>query len=370
MRHAAFSSAFLLATAFAAVASADDEPKAGDEKKSFPERLEEFRQALPFDLHGGAYFWHYEPLIADAKNHTEIYYVFLTIDAKFDDVAFHFEPRWRDTPLRSFYQSNVWIQEAFVSWKIPEVEGFLPGTLKAGKVYTQFGRMWDGVFYGNLPYFDGLKLDPDLGISLENAWVADASTTLTYSLQYFEEDGETNGSLSGRDTLSVPGAEQGPTWVARVAPTFKLSETTSATLGVSALRMRADLPTGDDLVQRFNVEGALKVGSFEIFGEVTHQRGHHVIDFPVPGAVSDENLYVMSGASFQVLPWLKPRIAYSIADYSEDTDISQQMILTGADLAVHKHVTIMVEHVYWRQDEPGSDETLDRSLNLVLYVSF
>lgn len=342
----------------------------GDEKKGFLERFEEFRQALPFDLHGGAYLWHYEPLIGDTKNHSEIYFVYLTLDAKFDDFGFHFEPRWRDTPLRAFFQSNVWIQEAYVSWKVLDIEGFRPGTLKAGKIYTQFGRMWDGVFYGNLPYFDGLKLDPDLGLSLENAWEAGPSTTLNYSLQYFEEDGETNGSLPGRDTLSIPGAEQGPTAVARVAPTFKLGEGVSATVGVSAMFMKADLPTDDDKVRRLNVEASLMVGPVELFADYTHQKGHHVIGFPVAGPTSDENHYLMSGASWQVLPWLCPRVSYSVADYTEDTDIRQTMLLTGVNFAVHKHVTIMIEHVYWRQREPGSDETIDDSLNLVLYVNF
>ena len=368
--------ALVLCLAAAASAYADeaqdDAPKEvkTDEKRSFLERLEDFRQALPFDLHGGAYFWHYEPLIADAKNHTEIYFVHLNLDFKFDEFAFHFEPRFRDTPLRPFFQSNVWIQEAYVSWKIPEVEGFLPGTLKAGKIYTQFGRMWDNVFYGNLPYFDGLKLDPDLGLSLENAYKVDDSTTINYSVQYFEEDGETNGSLLGRDTLSVPGAEQSSTFVARIAPTIKLTQDLTVTPGISAMHMRADLPVDDDDVRRLNFEATVAYGPLEVFIDYTHQRGHHVVDFPVPGTPSNENEYLMSGAAFQALPWLRPRVSYSIADYREDTDIKQTLLMPAVDFMVHKQLTLMLEYVYWRQQEPGSDETIDDSLNFVIYVSF
>jgi hypothetical protein len=365
--------ALVLCLAAASTAWADeskDEKDQKDDKKSFLERFEEFRQAMPFDLHGGAYFWHYEPLIHDAKNHTEIYFIYLTFDVKFDDFAFHFEPRFRDTPLRPFFQSNTWVQEAYVSWKIPEVEGFHPGTLKAGKIYTQFGRMWDNVFYGNLPYFDGLKLDPDLGLSLENGYKVNDSTTINYSLQYFEEDGETNGSLQGRDTLSVAGAEQSSTFVARVAPTFKLSDDLTVTVGGSAMHMRADLPTNDDDVRRLNAEATVAYGPFEIFADYTHQRGHHVIDFPLPGVPSDENEYLMSGAAWQALPWLKPRVSYSISDYREDTKIKQSMLLAGADFALHKQLTLMLEYVYWRQEEPGSNETIDDSLNFVIYVNF
>ena len=75
--------------------------------------------------------------------------------------------------------------------------------LKAGKLYSQFGRFWDGVFYGNIPYFDGLKLDTDIGLSWEQHVQAGDAVAIDYSAQFFAQDGSTNGSLQGRDTLSI-----------------------------------------------------------------------------------------------------------------------------------------------------------------------
>src|SRR5262245_40783965 len=106
-----------------------------------PDMLKVVRDALPFDVHGGLWLWYYEPFLDGAKSNTEVYYANLVLDGKYEGWGFHFEPRFRDTPLRPFFTSNTWIQEAYLSWD-PAGEG--GGTLKAGKVYSQFGRFWDG----------------------------------------------------------------------------------------------------------------------------------------------------------------------------------------------------------------------------------
>ena len=155
-----------------------------------PEGLTEFLKHMPFDLHGGALLWSYTPFQEGVKNKAELYDAYLTFDVPFNDFGFHFEPRFRDSKLRPFFQSNVWVQEIYTSWKIPEIP---IGTLKAGKEYSRFGRFWDGSFFGNIPYFDGMKLDPDIGLSLENTVDMGHGLDLTYSAQYFVNDGGTNG---------------------------------------------------------------------------------------------------------------------------------------------------------------------------------
>lgn len=355
----------------------DAQPMDGQDKpKTIDEKFEEFRKALPFDIHGGAYLWHYLPLdIAGAKADTSLYYAWLSFSAQFDDFGFYFEPHFRDTPLRPFFTSNFWVQEIYASWKVP----YGIGTLKAGKEYDRTGRFWDGSFYGNLPYFDGLKLDPDLGFSLENNATVSKELSVEYSAQYFMNDGRTNGSLvdSGltqpRDTIGDKVSRQRNIFAIRVAPTYKISDNVAVTLGVSAQHFRADFPTAaapDDQVGRETFEAALAIGPATLFAEYTIQSGHHVLNYPVAGVVSDHNRYIMAGATYT---WdiLTFRYDYSLADYHTDTRIRETFQMPAVVAAVHKHLSLWMEFVYWRQDLPAAhDIFMDRSLNFVLDLHF
>lgn len=338
----------------------------------------EFRKSLPFDISGGFWLWHYDPFIDGADDNTEIYYVNLVIDAHYDDFGIHFEPRFRDSKLRPFFESNFWIQELYMSWKPFDSSD---GVLKAGKVYSQFGRFWDGVFYGNIPYFDGLKLDPDLGVSWESAVEAGDGVNVAYSAQYFDRDGATNGSLQGRDTLSVGNDQtsaandtqrsfQRDMFVGRIAPTFALGEDSSVTVGVSGMHGEADLasPGPNSSFTRANGELSVTTGAFTVFGDYTHQNGNHVIDFPVPGSDSDDIDYLMSGASWTSGDWTL-RYNYSFADYDEDS-IKEELHMPGVVWQFHAHLSLWFEYVYWTRDDTGDPELFDRSLNVVLYGSF
>lgn len=346
-----------------AVARKMKEEKGGD---SLGGKLENARKELPFDLHGGAYLWHYEPLMAGAKNNTELYYAFLTIDAKEGDFGFHFEPHFRDTKLRPFFNSNIWAQEAYVSWKAPAELG----VLKAGKEYSRFGHFWDGTFFGNQPYFDGLKLDPDMGLSLENTKSIDKKLDLEYDLQFFTVDGRTNGSLQDRDTISVAGARRRNMAVARIAPTYHFSDDTSLQLGGSYERFRADFatPTRDDTVTRIGVDSQLVAGPVSVFGEWSHQSGRSVTDFPLTGSVSDDIDYVWCGVDYR---WNKVtfRCAYSSAEY-KDNHIKEMEWVPAITWAASDHVSLLLEYDGWRRHTTGNDTALDRSLNLILYVYF
>src|SRR5579862_7422282 len=176
-----------------------------EKAKSFEEKFEDIRKSLPFDFHGGAFLYYYQPFVEGAKNDFQLYAAWLTLDAKADDFGFHWEERFRDTPLRPFFQSNIWTQEIYGSWKTPEIAslGSL-GTLKMGKEYTRYGHFWDGSFYGNVLYFDGFKLDPEYGFSLENSRSLGDLVTLDYDVQFFVEDGRTNGSLGGGTSGTPP----------------------------------------------------------------------------------------------------------------------------------------------------------------------
>jgi len=348
-----------------------------EKQKSIDEKFEDLRKALPFDLHGGAYLWHYQPFLDGAKPDTSLYYAWLSFAAQFDDFGFFFEPHFRDTNLRPFFNSNVWVQEIYASWKVP----YDIGTLKAGKEYNRLGRFWDDSFYGNLPYFDGLKLDPDLGFSLENTRAFGKEMSVEYSAQYFTTDGRTNGSLEGGPGFTQPRATIGDKvsrerniFTARIAPTYKFTDEIALTVGLSAMHEEANFSTGagtppNDMVGRYNGEAALSVGPATFFADYTIQSGHHVLNYPLLGVPSDHNRYVMAGAEYK---WdiFTFRYNFSLADYHTDTRIRETFQMPAVVAAVHKHLSLWLEYVYWRQDPPGHDSFMDRSLNFVVDIHF
>jgi len=358
---------YLVASGFCSSALAQ-EANSGQASMTPAEALAMMQKALPVSIHGGVLYWYYEPNVHDYDSNSEIYYANLVLDTKFDEFNYHFEPRFRDTKLRTYFESNIWIQESYLSWRPSGKDG---GILKAGKIYSQFGRFWDNVFYGNIPYFDGLKLDPDIGASWEQHVTACDTVGVDYSLQYFTQDGATNGSLQGRDTLSLPMSTERNIAVARVVPTFKLGEDTSATIGVSGMHFDADFDpaTSDSSVTRENVEASFSTHGFSVFGDFTHQAGAHVVDFPLPGSRSRDIDYLMSGVSYK---WdkLTFRYSYSYADY-KDEDVKEDLHLPGIEYTVNDHLAIWLEFVYWNRNEPVVGDVIqDRSLNLILYGSF
>ncbi len=350
-----------------------------EKQKSIDEKFEDLRKSLPFDMHGGAYLWHYQPFLDNgAKPDTSLYYAWLSFGAQFDDYGFYFEPHFRDTNLRPFFNSNFWVQEIYASWKVP----WGIGTLKVGKEYNRQGRFWDGSFYGNLPYFDGLKLDPDLGFSLENTHAFNKDLSVEYSAQYFSNDGRTNGSLEGgagfaqpRDTIGDKTSRERNIFTVRAAPTYKFTDDVALTLGVSAMHEEANFDTAppatppNDMVGRYTVEGAVSIGPATLYAEYTVQSGHHVLNYPVAGVLSDHNRYVMAGAEYK---WdlFTFRYNYSLADYHTDTRIRETFHMLATVAAVHKHLSLWLEYVYWRTDPPGHDSFMDRSLNFVVDVHF
>lgn len=323
----------------------------------------------PIQWGGGVYLWHYQPFIDGADPDTSIYWVYLTMDVDLPgEIDFHFQPMFRDEKLRTFFTSNVWIQEVYLNWKPGDGDY---GELKAGKIYSRFGRFWDGSFYGNVPYFDGLKLDPDLGLSYERTFEMNETISVETSLQYFSRDGSTNGSLDGRDTLSFPDAVQRNIFVGRAAPTFVLGEGTSLTVGASAMAFDADFeaPDPSDEVTRWDLEAAVNIHDLTIFGEYASQDGTHALDFPVAGINESDIGWIMSGITYQATDWLQLGYRYSFGDY-HDSDTDQTFHMPRVQFQLTEATAIWLEYVRWDQDTGGAESTLDDSLNIVFYAYF
>jgi hypothetical protein len=310
---------------------------------------------------GGIYIWHYQPLLSGGKAFTDVYAAWVVFDGSWGDFGVHFEPRFRNSPLRAFFQSNIWAQEAYGKWTTPI------GALKFGKVYTKFGRFWDGSFYGNLPYFDGLKLDTDMGLSLEGARGLSDTFDLDYALQFFIVDGQTNGSLPGRDTLSVMGARERNEVVGRLAGTFKPDDMLSVTVGVSGQAYQADFadPAEDQTVIRVNGETELGYGPLGVWLDVTKQvNGRAVIDYPVVGKGSKDVIWAWTGA---YMNWKFISLRYNLSWVKyEDAKIEELFHHPGATFTVHDNISILAEYVHWTSGSAKYDE----SFNLILYGSF
>jgi hypothetical protein len=256
------------------------------------------------------------------------------------------------------------VQELYGYWKRP---GF---TLKAGKISSRFGRFWDGSFYGSIPYFDGLKLAPEAGLSLEDTMELGGGLSLEYAAQFFVIDGSTNGAgpMASRlsDTLYYPGARKRNIAVVRLAPAYKLGSQGSVGLGLSGQRFTADFPIGPDSdVHRLAVDASGRFGPASLFFEVDLQRGRHAPLHPVFGG-SDDNVYLWGGAQYDLGP-VSLRYTFSQVSYRQ-ADVTQTMHQPGVTWALNDHFSLYGEYVNWSSS--GGTSPVDHSLNFVLDAHF
>ena len=110
-------------------------------------------------ISGGIALYYYQP--TNGWQNQFLIYTNLRFDARWQAFGLHLEPRLSNEKMRSYYESLAWIQEAYLFVDAS------PVVLKVGKIYKQLGLFWDRTFYGNIQVYEGLKLDPNAGLSLE-----------------------------------------------------------------------------------------------------------------------------------------------------------------------------------------------------------
>ena len=342
------------------------------------------RNVLPrVELHGGAYFWYYQPLsttvdASPSDSNIELYLASLEFQGRLDDFGLVLNPRFRDSEAREFFTSNVWIEQAYAFYERQYL------TAKLGKVYRQFSRLWDNGFYGNIPYFDGFKLDANYGLSLEGSYEAPEGFGIAYYGQYFLLDAGTNGSLRNRDTVWVEDdVHRHHTLVLRLDPSFRFNKQASIRLGLAGEHTYVDFTTRTGLepqnVLRVAADLSLAYGPVRAFGEYIGQFGKTVTDYPFPrkaagitpaepGRSSGKNHYMMAGAEAQL--WrITGRYSFSMVNYNE-LGVTESLHLPGATITLHDNVSLIVEYAYWRRMDPGRASTLDNSLNITVYARF
>lgn len=222
-------------------------------------------------------------------------------------------------------------------------------------------------FYGNVQVYDGLKLDPNYGVSVEGS--VGKELGLDFAAQYFVVDGRTNVSLQGRDTISIAGARRRHTVVARVEPWIKFAGSAELRLGLGVEHFKADIPDADDDVTRAGADlkftyDLAESGAFGVWGEFTNQSGRHVVDHPAAGAASEKISYFQVGAEYTY--WrLVARYNVSHGDYA-DADTTELLHVPGLGFTINEHLNLLGEYVVWRQKTPTGTVPYDTSLNITL----
>lgn len=319
-----------------------------------------------FSVGGGLILYYYQPTSGGGDNNFSVFFANLLLDGQWGNFGLHVEPRFRDTRLRTFFDGPAWLQEAYGSAALG------PVTLEVGKIYKRLGLFWDNSFYGNVQVYDGLKLDPNYGVSLEGEVGDDIA--LEFSAQYFIVDGRSNVSLAGRDTLYVEGARRRDAFVGRLAPIYRFADEGSVQVGVSAERFTADLPGGEDDVTRVAGEAKVTFESFGAWAEVLVQHGRHVTDFPyagaaaAPGRSSADNRYLLAGAEYGLGP-VTLRYNVSHADYA-DVDVTELMHVPAIGVAANDNLGVLAEYVRWTRESNEGDSDVDESLNVTINGQF
>jgi len=313
-------------------------------------------------LSGGVALYFYQP--TNGWKNQFLIYSNLRFDAHWQRFGLHLEPRLSNEKMRPYYDGLAWLQEAYLFYDA------LPLVLKVGKIYKQLGLFWDGTFYGNIQVYEGLKLDPNAGLSLEGK--LGKMIGAAFWAQYFVVDGHTNASLSGRDTISIAGARRRNTLLTRVQPFVQLSKSARLELGFSAEHFDADLPSGENSVWRGAVDTKLTWGNLGFWGEVLHQSGKSVDAHPYPGdpsstpprpaQASAHNTYLLAGAEYTIAP-VTIRYNLSIARYS-DLFVEEVLHVPGVGLKFNDNTSFLAEYAIWPQYSREGTTDIDHSLNL------
>jgi hypothetical protein len=244
-----------------------------------------------------------------------------------------------------------------------------------GEIYKQYGLFTDYSFYGGLPYFDGLKYDPEWGVSYEGNNKLTDRISLEHDVQYFRTDARANGSEPGRDAVSDPNARRRNEFVARVVPHFKLTDKIGLSFGPSFERgqvTHAAATTND--YWRTGAEATLDIGQVKLYGEIIRQ------NFNGPEfAYLPKVTYATVGLNSNITSWLSTHINYGQGNYSTQflgtnnptVRGKEQIIQPGLVFTLGKGYAIYTEYTYWLQRPTHNVSNLfDRSFNTAFYIAF
>jgi hypothetical protein len=285
------------------------------------------------------------------------YYYYLQIDpfwttgGKFvQSVGLHADLRLREkNAFRSSLNSTFWPFEMY-AWASTTA-----GVFKVGQMRRKFGLEWDGSFYGNVLYYDGFKLNSDIGVSWERTfWIKPKFSLESHAQFFFREDGISSG-LTGADTESTTAFRLQNQAIVRVVPTWWFSPTSSLALGFSgSVGQVKALSAGyhDHALTVWGIDLTYTSGKFKTFAEVLQRNGAINPVRYVSGGMSTRTTDFIVGASYITGPvtW---RVAYS-AGYDSHPGGKQFMFVPGVTIAMTKNIDLYLEYVKWSVQASGS----------------
>jgi len=297
-----------------------------------------------------------------------------TTSEHFPKVGAHVDFRFRDDNdrFRAFFHSNYWLWEGYAWVQTPI------GKLKAGKTWKRFGLDWDGVWWGNVPYFDGYKLDPDWGASLESSFELSEGLTLDTYVQYFFRNDQISGALVGGDAESVRRSEERDTVVLRAVPTLTLGDGITLAVGVSAMLGRLEnrrapgAPVGvdDELPGAVAVDATLTIDDLTVYAELIQGWGVVHPTRYLSGGPSNVRSTAMAGIRYR-LGLVTFRFHYS-GGWDDNPSAWQSHLVGGVTLAITKNIDLYLEYVHWEAHgaEGDSFATFENGYQLVLNWRF
>lgn len=340
----------------------DDEGDAEEETESTPP---------PVGISGHAMFRYTSKFVEGGRDSAEIYNLRLYLDRSFEGVTLHAEPRFRQTPLRSFSPSNIWIQQAWIAF-----DSFADsaGTLRAGLVPTRQGLAWDHSWFGNLVYLNGLKLDPDYGLELFGApsleLGGDSHLAFRYGVQFLPVEDGLNGFFAPGfkqerlnatpnqgvplDFDSAPGHTERHIVVGEFLPTLTVGDWTFRT-GISARTAKlgrqetSERPARDGRQKLYGAESKIQWRGLSLYGEVLREE---VDGF---GDGVDSTDYLLGGVAGRWnsddtwLRGLEARVNGSRV-YYRDERVEEWFFAPGVHVRLHQLAGITAEYVRWQFD--------------------
>jgi len=301
----------------------------------------------------GTYFWY---VAADPQ---------VSLDGDIiQSIGAHVEFRFRDTAdkFRSFFDHTYWFYEAY-GYADTQI-----GRIKAGRIWKRFGLDWDDTWWGDVQYFDGLKLAPDDGFSWENTWHADQTFKLDSFVQYFVAPSNISGSLADANPQSVTGSSERNVGVIRMVPTWQWGDDSSLALGISGLagEIQNTVARGNSTSQlAWAADVTYKRGGFKVFGEVDQSFGVLNQKRYVSGGPSNRITDVLAGVTYSYGP-ITYRFAWS-AGFDANPSGHQYLWIPGVTVAMTKNINLYAEYVRWDvTDHTNKRTTFENGFQLVL----
>jgi hypothetical protein len=264
-----------------------------------------------------------------------------------DTFGFHSDVRFREHgKLRPFISSKIWTWESYGLAKTSA------GTFKAGKVWSRFGLDWDGSFYGNVQYFDGLKLDPDWGVTWEKTWALANNLSVDTNTQFFVAEDQVNGSLVGGDAESADGYRERNTAIVRVVPRWTLDANSNVAVGLSGRAGSVEVNgRGSHHVTGAAADLTYANRGFKVYAEADAINGRTNPVHYVSGGASDSYKDYLAGAEYTFKPehFVGPttlRYTFSRGEY-DNPGGKQDLRLVGVTSQLAKWLTLYVEYVNW-----------------------